>query len=688
MLWPMSRLMVTLLSCTACLLALAPAHARTMEVRIARVTTAVATLDDVRVRLDWPARAGHGELTLSAGRVDAPDLGYRYRDLRWRCPLQRDGNGVWRCDGVLAAGARGAPLRLSVDLGAASTDAVLSRGRSTLALHRLAAAPDDTGIDLTRVPLAWAQALLARAWPAGQIKAGTLDGKLRVHAPTAAPLQVAGTLAIAGAGFDTPDASVAGQGLDGRFAIDWRKTPQLATVSLDGSLHGGEILAGNAYVALPDTPVGVRLAGRQAGDAGWQLPTIAWRDGNVLQADGSAAFASDASLRALDLQLHSRDVAPLRDRYLSGWLGLAGLGELDMRGAFDAQLRVADGRLQSASADLHDIDLVDAKGRFRFEGLDGTPRFSAKAPVAGELRWRGGELYGLDFAAATLPLDSRDGELRLRDSVTVPAFGGSLRFDDLVLRPPAAGAGMRMQFGLALDQLDIGKLAQSLGWPAFQGELSGRIPTARYADERLEFDGGLTVQLFGGQVQVSKLSLERPFGVAPSLTADLALDDLDLMALTGVFDFGSISGKLDGRISGLRLVDWGATAFDAELHTDRAAARAANVRQRISQRAVQNISSVGDSSFVSSLQGQLIGLFDDFGYRRIGISCRLANEVCQMGGLDPADNPGSETGGFTIVEGASLPRLTVVGFNRQVDWPTLLERLAAAGKGDVKPVVQ
>jgi hypothetical protein len=688
MLWPMSRPMVTLLLCVACLLAFAPARARTLEARIARVTTGVATLQDVRVRLDWPARAPQGELMLDAGHIDAPDLGYHYRDLHWRCPLQRDGNGGWRCDGVLFAGNRGAPLRLAVDLGTASTDAILSQGRSTLALHRLAAALDDTGIDLTHVPLVWAQALLARAWPDGQLKAGTFDGKLRVHAPAGAPLQVAGTLAVAGAGFDTPDASIAGQDLDGRFAIDWRKTPQLATVSLEGDLHGGEFLAGNAYVALPDAPVGVRIAGRQSGDAGWQLPTIAWRDGDALRVDGSAAFGSDASLRALDLQLHSGDITPLRDRYLSGWLGLAGLAELDMRGAFDAQLRVADGRLQSASAALHDIDLADAKGRFRFEGLDGNPRFSADAPVSGQLRWRGGQLYGLDFAAATLPIDSSRGELRLRDSVTVPALGGSLRFDGLVLRPPAAGEGMRMQFGLALDQLDIGKLAQSLGWPAFQGELSGRIPAARYADEHLDFDGGLTAQLFGGQVQVSALSLERPFGVAPSLTADLVLDDLDLMALTGVFDFGSISGKLDGRISGLRLVDWGATAFDAELHTDADAARRADVRQRISQRAVQNISSVGDSSFVSSLQGRLIGLFDDFGYRRIGISCRLANEVCEMGGLHPADNPGSVTGGFTIVEGASLPKLTVVGFNRQVDWPTLLERLAAAGKGDVKPVVQ
>ena len=84
------------------------------------------------------------------------------------------------------------------------------------------------------------------------------------------------------------------------------------------------------------------------------------------------------------------------------------------------------------------------------------------------------------------------------------------------------------------------------------------------------------MQLFGGAVQVSSLSMERPFGVAPSLSADLALDDIDLQALTGVFDFGSITGALDGRIDGLRLVDWTATAFDAELHTDHDARRAAS----------------------------------------------------------------------------------------------------------------
>jgi len=265
---------------------------------------------------------------------------------------------------------------------------------------------------------------------------------------------------------------------------------------------------------------------------------------------------------------------------------------------------------------------------------------------------------------------------------------GKLRFDRFQLRPPQGDNGMQANFGLTLDAFDIGKLAQSMGWPAFRGTLSGSIPDARYLDDRLVFEGGLEMRVFDGSVKVSSLAMERPFGVAPTLSADLALDDLDLLSVTEVFDFGSISGRLDGNIRDLRLVDWTATAFDAELYTQ----RRQGVKQRISQRAVQNISSVGDASFVTSLQGQLIGLFDDFGYRRLGISCRLQNEVCAMGGLESIGREtagsGSDTSGFTVIQGAGIPRLNVVGFNRRVDWPTLLERLEAVGSGDLKPVVE
>jgi hypothetical protein len=527
------------------------------------------------------------------------------------------------------------------------------------------------------VPVAWAQALLGKAWPSARFTAGEMDARLAIESPARGPLRIAGPLTLRGVGLETADATIAAQGLGGRFTVDYRTSPALSRLALDGSLRGGEFLAGNAYVALPETPVGLAIEARQRDGDGWELPRIAWRDGSALRADGSARFDTDASLRALDLALHSGDMAPLRQRYLSGWLGLFGLGEVELRGAMDARVRVADGVLQSAEAQLHGVDLGDPAERFVFDGLRGDVRYSAGAPVASELRWAGGKLYGLEFGPARLQLSSADGELRAPGEVAVPLMGGRMAFRDLRIRPPSGGAGADIRFGLALDGIDVGRVSKALGLPAFQGRLSGSIPQARYANERVDFDGGLAMRLFDGRVEVSSLALERPFGTAPSLSADIAFDDLDLLRLTEVLGFGSITGRLDGRILGLRLVDWTPVAFDARLVTD----PAPGVRQRISQTAVQNISSVGDASFVSSLQGRLIGLFDDFGYRRIGIGCRLANEVCSMSGLYSGGNA------FTIVEGAGLPRLTVVGFNRQVDWPTLVERLAAVGKGEVKPVV-
>lgn len=669
-----------------CLLVLSvpdQAHARTMSARIARVDSAVATLERVQVRLDWPAGASEGRLLLQAGSVEAADLGYRWRNLAWRCPLRRDTRGGWRCDGTIRAGT-GKPLQLSLALGRATTDAVLGSGSSRIALQRSAATPDLTTLDLTRVPIAWSQALLARAWSDGRLKTGTLDGRLGVHTPTGRPLRVAGTLQGRGVSLENSDASIAAENLGLRADIDYRKTPALALVSVDAQLQGGEVLFGNTYVALPATPVALRIDGRQDAGQGWRLPHIEWRDGDALRAQGSAAFDLQGALRELDITARSGNLQPLPQRYLSGQLALFGLGDATLSGAGEVRIGVEGGRLSRLDATLQDASLRDPADRFAFEGLQGDMRYAARGEVDSALSWRGGTLYGLGFGAARLPLRSRDGVLQFRAPVVLPMMGGTLRFEDVTMRPPSGDAGMDLRFALQIDGVDFGQISKAVGLPAFQGTLSGRIPRAHYANERLDFDGGLSMQLFDGRVDFSSLALERPFGSAPSLSADIAMQDLDLLRLTEVLDVGSITGRLDGQVQGLRLVDWTPVAFDANFRSDPDAARRSGSRQRISQRAVQDISSVGDASFVTSLQGRLIGLFDDFGYGRIGIGCRLSNQVCRMSGLE---GPDSETNAFTIVLGARIPRLDVVGFNRDVDWPTLVERIAAVGKGDVRPVV-
>ncbi|MGO1720437.1 MAG: hypothetical protein ACTHZI_09650, partial [Luteimonas sp.] len=385
----------------------------------------------------------------------------------------------------------------------------------------------------------------------------------------------------------------------------------------------------------------------------------------------------DASLQELDVELASNDASLLPARYLSGWLALAGLRELRMRGGLDARVAIRGGEVRDGRLRLRELDLLGHGERFTFDALDGEVSLASAEAVDSELRWRGGAVGGLRFGSARLPLRSRAGELRLREPVELDMLGGRVGFDALSLRLPAGGQGLRAEFGMAVEDVEVEQLAQSFGWPAFGGSLSGQIPAARYQDERLVFDGGLSVQVFDGRIDVGSLSMDRPFGVAPTLSADLEMHELDLYAITEVFDFGDISGRLSGSLDGLRLVDWRLSSFDAELGT----VPRAGVRQRISQRAVQNISSVGGGGFIGGLQGQLIGFFDDFGYSRIGISCRLRNEVCRMGGLRSSGNA------FTIVEGAGIPHLRVIGHNRNVDWPTLVERVGAAIGGDVAPVV-
>ncbi len=675
------RRLPILLACLA-LLAPALAGARTLQARVARVATPVATLEQVRMRVDWAADATSGELQLWAARVDAPDLGYRWRDLHWRCPLQRAADAGWRCAGALRAG-NSAPLQLEVALDAASTRAALSRGAARVALERDAATPDLTTLDLRAVPVAWAQALVAQAWADARFTGGTLAGRLVVDASTGGAIGVVGPLRLRGVALETADASIAAEGVAADLDLRYRSAAAGTTVDVDGLLRGGQLLAGNTYVALPETPVGLEVAARRATGAGWRVPRLAWRDGAALQATAALAFDAAGALERMTGGARSDDLAPVRQRYLSGWLGLAGLGELDLHGGLQVAAEVDAAGLSRVDARLHGVDIRDPAQRFVFNGLEGDLRYSADTAVDSALAWRGGKLYGLEFGAARLPFASADGVLRFRDDAHMPFMGGRLTVHDVVIRPPRGEAGADIRFGLVVDDVDFGRVSQVVGLPAFQGRLSGAIPNAHYANERVDFDGGLSMQLFDGQVVFTSLALERPFGTAPSLGADITFDDLDLLRLTEVLGFGSVTGRLDGRIDGLRLVDWTPVAFDAWLESD----PAAGVPQRISQSAVQDISSVGDASFVTSLQGRLIGFFDDFGYRRIGIGCRLANEVCSMAGL-PHSQESQGQGAFTIVEGAGLPRLDVVGYNRSVDWPTLVERLQAVGSGEVAPVVE
>ena len=660
-----------------------PAQAKVLTAQIASLKTGAGSMRQVQVVLDWPDGAASGTLRLRAASLDFPALSYSAKNLDWQCPLQRTAASGWRCAGSGHANGKAA-FSLALDIAPGATVAGLRVGDSFAEYRTLAASPDLSRIKLEKVPVDWLKAFLAGLWPEGRWTQGQLGGQVDLLAPKQGPFEVRSDLALAGVSLETPDGLLAAASLKGRLQVDYREQGKTQAIDTKFTVRGGELLANSFYAVFPATPVDIQVSAQRAGQGAWQLPRIRWSDPGVADVQGSAVLDAQAAISGLDLNLEFADLSVARDRYLTGFLAPAGFPDLLLGGAVSAQVRMQAGRLQDMQARFKSVNAIDDKARFTFAGVDGDLRWSqGGGAVASELGWSSGAIYGIGLGAARYAFHSANGELRLDRPVALDVLEGKLVLDHLRWQAPSdeagaeSGAGAKFQFGLSMDRLDLASLSQRLGWPPFTGTLGGKIPSARFEDNLLAIDGGLWMDLFGGSINLGDLVMERPFGVAPTLSADVEIKGIDMEPMTGVFGFGAITGRLDGRIDRLRLVNWSPVAFDARLETD----RSWKGKRRISQRAVKDISSVGGGGLIGGLQTKVLQIFNDFGYDRIGIACALKDNVCRMDGI------GSAGDGYIIVAGAGLPRIQVVGFRRRVDWPTLVSRLQAATEGQA-PVIQ
>ena len=93
-----------------------------------------------------------------------------------------------------------------------------------------------------------------------------------------------------------------------------------------------------------------------------------------------------------------------------------------------------------------------------------------------------------------------------------------------------------------------------------------------------------------------------------------------------------------------------------------------DLKHRISQRAVENLTEIGNG-ISAGLSTTFLRIFDDFRYDRIDLKVKLQGAVAELDGLARGD------GGYYLVKGAGLPRIDVIGRNRSVAWKDLVERL-------------
>ncbi|HEX5363408.1 MAG TPA: hypothetical protein VFW59_04015 [Gallionella sp.] len=351
------------------------------------------------------------------------------------------------------------------------------------------------------------------------------------------------------------------------------------------------------------------------------------------------------------------------------------LSEALLSGRADVDWRYRNGATRALHLALRDASFGDSARRFSLRGVNMAFDWTPDALQRVNIVFGGGELFGMPLGAGQWPVQIRGFDVDVAQA-ELPVLDGKLALRDFRLR--REGDDWRWQFGASLSRISMERFSQAVGWPKMLGTLAGRIPKVSYDGKEIAAEGALLFDVFDGSVVASGLKLVDPFGRAPRLYGNLNMRELDLDLLTRTFSFGNMLGRVDVDVNNLELQDWQPARFDARI-----ASSAGKYPKRISQKAVQNISSLGGSGAMAAIQNSYLRFFESFGYDRIGWRCVLRNGVCMMGGVDDGN-----AGTYTIIKGGGIPAITVMGYNRAVSWDELISRLKRVTQGNMKAVVK
>lgn len=380
-------------------------------------------------------------------------------------------------------------------------------------------------------------------------------------------------------------------------------------------------------------------------------------------------------LRSAQLDADKLKLAPAYTSFLQPMLEKSLLGKLKMTGDADISWRYRDAQTVAFDLRLRDANIEQTEGRFRIDALNATVPWRLTEPTQATVSARSGEFFKIPLGAVRLPIAMKGHDLRI-ENAAIPVLDGKLQISDF--------HGVRLadqwqwQFSGGLAPISMERLTQRMGWPAMHGTIAGVIPRVTYSERAVNVEGALLVKVFDGTIVAKGLTIADPAGRVPILKADLDMRNLDLDLLTRTFSFGNIQGRIDADIVGLELAKSKPIAFNAQLRSS-----PGKYTKRISQRAVQNISALGGGGGAAAIvQRGFLGFFKEFGYDKIGLSCRLHNGICTMDGVE--DTPS----GFVIIKGSGIPAITVIGYNRQVEFSDLVDRLAAVVQNNEKPIVK
>lgn len=505
---------------------------------------------------------------------------------------------------------------------------------------------------------------------------GTLDAGVVYRQESGGRAEWVLQMEVAGLGFDSPDGRFAGEAL--ALEVTASASPETwSAPAITGSITAGELLLEDFYRDFAEGKLDFTVR-PQWDKSRLELDSIALTDNRAVNVEGRAElnFGGKENAWTAEISRLELDFPGAYERYMEPAAASWSLDGLGLTGRVSWSGQWAGGKFRSGDLRISDLSIVDVlRHRFAFTGLDAHLR-PGDYGFDSKLSWRGLLLGRINLGAGKVKLDSEPGKLAILSPLSLDVLGGRVNLRELAVLLPGAAADEDIEPDIRMkadiENVDMQQLTAALDWPSFSGKLNGEIPGVSIDDGVLDLEGRIRVNVFDGVVFLEDLRVERPFGVLPSLAANVEAENLDLEQLTGTFSFGRISGRIDGYVRNLRMLDWRPVAFDAWLGTP----DSQKGSNDISRRAVNHLTTLGGGRATTALTSPVMRLFNNFSYKRLGLGCRMQNNVCEIRGVSEDDVS------VLIMEGAGVPKITIRAFNRRVDWPQLLAQLVAASEGE------
>ena len=472
------------------------------------------------------------------------------------------------------------------------------------------------------------------------------------------------------------DGQYVSEGLTSTLSLEANKIEQDWHWDIDFNSVAGQGYAEPIFIDFSETPLKIKAQGLWLQNkAELQINTAKLTHQTITEVVLSGS-GSLAKINSLTVDVKKSDISKLYTSWLQPFsVGMA-VDDVELAGNIEFYYQKKNGNYHLAIG-LDKVFIDDQAGRFGIDDLSGTVAWSNYNKAQNlALSWQSAYVYAIPLGTSNIKARTQSSSLILQQPWLLPILDGALQINDFSLHNPG-DEHLKWTFAGELSPISMESLSAALEWPLMHGKLSGVIPHVNYAEQQLKVDGALKVKLFEGITTIRDLQLDKPFGSLPQLQANIDMKGLNLETLTQTFDFGKITGKLDGRLTNFRLSNWQPVHFDAKFATP----EGDKSRRKISQKAVDNLSQIGGGA-TGVLQRSFLRFFEDFSYQRLGLSCKLRNEICEMSGVGEAKQ------GYYIVKGGGLPpRINVVGYTRRVDWSDLIERLKAVSKSS-GPIVK